>query len=139
MFNNNNLVYCFTILESIEKINIYTQPFQDEELFYAANDQMNFNAVVSLLIAIGEESKKIDMTIKNHYIFEWNDVSKMRDKISHNYRGINPYMVWEITQNALPRYKTLLIDILPQIEDYNISLKDALTSDFYRHLAYLDT
>ena len=138
MFSSNNLVYCFTILESIEKINIYTGDFQDEELFYSANEQMNFNAVVSLLIAIGEESKKIDIAVKTAYPFQWNEVSKMRDKISHNYRGINPYMVWEITQNALPEYRALLVKILSQIEDYDEALKDALSSKFYRHLDFLN-
>ena len=85
MYSDNNLIYLFTILEAIEKINLYTQNLSDDEEFYSANNQMNFNAVVNLLIAIGEENKKIEQKIKNDYPFNWNDISKMRDKISHNY------------------------------------------------------
>lgn len=138
MYSDNNLIYIFTILESIEKINIYTADFSDEETFYEANAQMNFNAVVSLLIAIGEESKKIDQKIKDDFDFLWSDVSKMRDKISHNYRGINPYMVFEIIENSLQTYKEVLIQILPKVEDFQLALSDALESKFYIHLAYLE-
>ena len=138
MYSDKNLIYIFTILESIEKIKIYTDSFCDEEEFYYANEQMNFNAVVSLLIAIGEESKKIDQQIKDDYDFLWNSVSKMRDKISHNYRGINPYMVWEIVQNSLQNYKEVLLMVLPNIDEFDLALKDALNSKFYTHLGYLN-
>ena len=139
MYSDHNLVYIFTILEAIEKINIYSKNFTDEEDFYRANDQMNFNAVVSLLIAIGEENKKIEQDIKDDYPFAWNNISKMRDKISHNYRGIDPFMVWEILQNSLQEYKRILLKILPNIQEFEISLADALNSDYYSHLEYLNT
>lgn len=137
MYSDNNLIYIFTILESIEKINLYTKDLTDDEEFYYANNQMNFNAVVSLLIAIGEENKKIDQQIKNNYTFNWNDISKMRDKISHNYRGINPYMVWDIIKNSLGEYQNILKGILPNIDQFEEALGDALNSNFYTHLEYL--
>ena len=137
MYSDNNLIYVFTILESIEKINLYTKDLGDDEEFYYANNQMNFNAVVGLLIAIGEENKKIDQQIKDDYAFNWNDISKMRDKISHNYRGINPYMVWDIIKNSLGEYQNILREILPKINQYEEALDDALNSNFYTHLKYL--
>lgn len=137
MYSDDNLIYLFTILESIEKINIYAKDFEDDEAFYYANDQMNFNAVVSLLIAIGEENKKIEQKIKDDHPFRWNDISKMRDKISHNYRGINPYMVWDIIKNSLPKYKEVILKILPYVDQYKEALEDALASSFYTHLQYL--
>jgi len=137
MYNDKNLIYFFTILESIEKIYIYTKKFEDDEAFYKANDQMNFNAVVSLLIGIGEESKKIDDKIKGDYPFVWNEITKMRDKISHNYRGINPYTVWETLEGSLRDYKNLIVKILPHVNEFSEVLDDALDSEFYRHLGYL--
>ena len=137
MYSDNNLIYVFTILESIEKINLYTKDLADDEEFYYANNQMNFNAVVGLLIAIGEENKKIDQQIKDDYAFNWNDISKMRDKISHNYRGINPYMVWDIIKNSLGEYQNILREILPKINQYEEALDDALNSNFYTNLKYL--
>lgn len=137
MYSDKNLVYFFTILEAIEKINIYTKNFEDDETFYKCDNQLYFNAVVNLLIAIGEENKKIDESIKNDYTFTWNEISKMRDKISHNYRGISPYTVWDIIQNSIPKYKELLVEIVPNIEDFGIALDDALESEFYNNLVYL--
>ena len=137
MYSDKNLIYIFTILEAIEKVFLYTKDFKDDEEFYETKDQLYFNAVTNLLIAIGEENKKIDDQIKNDFIFIWNDISKMRDKISHNYRGISPYIVWDIIQNSLPGYKQILLDILPNIEDYEDSLKEILNSQYYKHLDYL--
>jgi len=138
MYSSNNLIHIFTILEAIQKINIYCKDFEDDEELYIANDQLNFNAVVNLLIAIGEENKKIDNAIKTDYNFHWKDISKMRDKISHNYRGVSPYIVWDIILNFLPEYKKVLLQVLPNIEDFNEALKDALDSKFYTHLEYLN-
>lgn len=137
MYSDHNLIYIFTILEAIEKINLYSEDCQDDEEFYYANNQMNFNAVVSLLIAIGEENKKIEQQIKDDSPFNWNDISKMRDKISHNYRGINPYMVWDIIQNSIPEYKKIILTILPKVNEFKEALVDALDSKFYLHLEYL--
>lgn len=137
MYSDENLIYFFTILEAIEKINLYSHDCKDDEEFYYSNHQMNFNATVNLLIAIGEENKKISEDIKNDYPFKWNDISKMRDKISHNYRGVNSYMIWDVIQNSLQEYKLLLVDILPNIKDFEIALDDALNSKFYLHLEYL--
>jgi len=137
MYSDYNLIYLFTILEAVEKINLYTQDCEDDEEFYYANNQMNFNAVVSLLIAIGEENKKIEQKIKDDYPFNWSDISKMRDKISHNYRGINPYMVWDIVKNSIPKYKNIILNILPNVDEFREALADALNSKFYTHLEYL--
>jgi uncharacterized protein with HEPN domain len=65
MFESKNMLYILTMLEAIEKVFIYSSDFVDEEEFYDANRQLNFNATVNLLIAIGEENKKIDTIIKN--------------------------------------------------------------------------
>jgi len=137
MYSDKNLIYFFTILESIEKIYIYTKDFKDDESFYEANEQMNFNAVVSLLISIGEESKKIDKKIKSDHPFVWDEITKMRDKISHNYRGINPYTVWETLQSSLKEYKNLIVEILPHVNEFKEALDVALNSEFYGHLDYL--
>lgn len=137
MYSDKNLIYIFTVLEAIEKVFIYTKNFKDDEEFYESENQLYFNAVINLLIAIGEENKKIDEEIKKDYFFSWNDISKMRDKISHNYRGISPYIVWDIVKNSLKSYKNVLIEILPNIDDYEETLNEALKSNYYKNLAYL--
>lgn len=48
------------ILEAIEKLNIYTKSFSSAHDFWFNEEQLNFNASSNLLLAIGEETKKID-------------------------------------------------------------------------------
>ena len=138
MFDVKNLTYILTMLEAIEKIFIYSNDFEDEEDFYHANKQLNFNASVNLLIAIGEENKKIDENLKISKKINWKNISALRDKISHNYRGIDEYIVWDIIQNYLPKLKIALIKMIPKIENYKIYLKEALNSDYYEDLKYLE-
>jgi len=80
MFDSRNMLYILTILEAIEKIFLYCDSFQNEEQFYYANKQLNFNATVNLLIAIGEENKKIDEKLKQVDTVNWKSISAMRDK-----------------------------------------------------------
>lgn len=137
MYSSKNITYVLTILEAIEKIFYYSKDFENEEEFFHANKQLNFNATVNLLIAIGEENKKIDDALKSSDGISWKNISAMRDKISHNYRGIDESMVWDIIQNYLPNLKKLLIEMLPKIENHQIYIKEALKSEYYEDLAYL--
>lgn len=139
MFSSKNTLYILTMLEAIEKVFIYSKDFKDEEQFYFANKQLNFNATVNLLIAIGEENKKIDDDLKISSNIKWQNISAMRDKISHNYRGIDESIVWEIIKDYLPKLKVLLIDMLPKIEDSKLYIKEALKSRYYEDLEYLKT
>lgn len=42
MYNSNNITYILTILEAIEKVFYYTESFKDDEEFFHANKQLNF-------------------------------------------------------------------------------------------------
>ncbi len=137
MFSSKNILHILTILEAIEKIKIYSDEFEDEEEFYYANKQLNFNATVNLLIACGEENKKIDSGLKTSKIINWKNLSAMRDKISHDYRGIDETIIWDIIQNYLPKLKIALIDMIPRIENYKTYLNEALKSNYYEDLEYL--
>ncbi len=137
MYSSENMTYILTILEAIEKIAYYTEGFEDEEAFFYANRQLNFNATVNLLIAIGEENKKIDERLKTSQKLNWKNISSMRDKISHNYRGVDESIVWDIVRNYLPVLKTLLIEMLPKIEAYQRYIEEALESEYYDELHYL--
>jgi len=107
------MLHILTILEAIEKINIYSSNFEDANEFYVINDQLNFNGSVNLLIAIGEENKKIEDDLKLSPIINWKNISAMRDKLSHNYRGIDDAIVWDIIKNYLPKLKIALIEVIP--------------------------
>ena len=75
MYEKKNFTYIMTILESIEKILLYTKSFSDPDSFFGANEQMNFNASQILLLVIGEEVKKIDNNLKEeHKGIPWSEI-----------------------------------------------------------------
>jgi len=137
MFDSKNMLYILTILEAIEKIFIYSKDFEDEEEFYYANRQLNFNATVNLLIAIGEENKKIDKGLKTSTLINWKNLSAMRDKISHDYRGVDESIVWNVIHEYLPKLKIALVDMIPHIYNYKNYIEEALKSEYYEDLFYL--
>jgi len=90
MYEKKNFTYILTMLETIEKIYLYTKNFQDADEFYQANDQMNFNACQILLLVIGEESKKINEDLKDeHKSIPWHLISSLRNRIAHPTVGMH--------------------------------------------------
>lgn len=134
-----SLIYIFTMLECIEKCYIYTDGFDDPDEFAWADDQMRLNATISLFIAIGEESKKIEIDLKNSTktSINWSDVAKMRDKISHDYRGVDAEILLAVIRQDLPKLKEALIEMLDRIKAPKTLVDALLNSDHYKHLRYL--
>lgn len=137
MYDENNLIYILTILESIEKIKIYSKKFADADDFLWGNEQLNFNATVNLLIAIGEESKKIDANLKEEFAMDWKAIAGIRDKMSHDYRGIDPHIVWNVIQTKLDDLRQAMIQMIERIDYDKETLAEALKTNYYSHLSYL--
>ncbi len=138
MYDEKNLIYIFTMLECTEKCWIYTKSFSDANDLVRANEQKDLNAIISLFIAIGEESKKIDNNLKEdiNIKLNWSEVAGMRDKISHNYRGVDQDILWAILQKDLSVLKNALIEMLKLIDNKSL-IEEFLQSPYYKHLVYL--
>jgi uncharacterized protein with HEPN domain len=139
MYDHKNLIYIFTMLECCEKTWIYTKEFSNPIDFIWANDQKELNAVISLFIAIGEESKKIDKDLKDSVDtnLSWTDIAGLRDKISHDYRGVDGDILWIVIHKDLLKLKTILIDMVNLINPPKELLEEFLTSQYYKHIHYL--
>ena len=139
MYSEKNLVYIFTMLECIEKCWIYTADFDTPDDFIWANEQKELNAAVSLFVAIGEESKKIEQTLKEAVSskIKWPEVAGIRDKISHDYRGIDEDILWAILKNDLFQLKNALLEMFKFINPDKGIVNEVLQSPYYKHLLYL--
>lgn len=138
MYNKRNITYVLTTLEAIEKINIYTDKIQTAEELYAQNDQLQFNACQTLLLVIGEETKKIDKNLKiEHSEIPWNLIAGMRNRIAHDYRSVDPNITFDIVRNYLPPLKSELILMVEKIEFEDDFLQRMVQTNYYRHLKYL--
>jgi uncharacterized protein with HEPN domain len=139
MYSEKNLIYIFTMLECIEKIWIYTKDFNNPNELIWSNEQIELNATISLFIAIGEESKKIEQPLKKSVQcdFSWNDIAGIRDKISHDYRGVDADILWTVIHKDLKKLKTALVEMVDNISPSNELLKEFLSTPYYQHIQYL--
>jgi len=139
MYDEKNLIHIFTILECCKKAWIYTKGFDNPSDFIWANEQMELNATISLFIAIGEESKKIDKILKDAVTLElsWSDIAGLRDKISHDYRGVDGDILWAVLSKDLQKLKIALIDMIHLINPPKELLCEFLNTPHYKHLQYL--
>ena len=66
-------------------------------------DETLKRAVVRSLEIIGEATKKIsaDYKVKWNSI-EWKNMAGMRDRLIHDYMGVNYYIVWDVLTNKIP-------------------------------------
>lgn len=52
---------------------------------------------------IGEASKKISPDFKSRYPdIEWKKIAGMRDKLIHDYIGVDLWAVWAVVEDILP-------------------------------------
>ena len=52
---------------------------------------------------IGEASKKIPKSFKDKYAdIPWRQIAGMRDKLIHDYFGVDLEIIWDVIQNRLP-------------------------------------
>jgi len=138
MYSSKNIAYLLTMLEAIEKIRIYTVGLDTSKKLLAKDDQMVFNACQTLLMVIGEESKKIDSLLRHeHQEIPWKLIAGMRNIIAHDYRSISPDITHDVIQNYLEPLKQTLIIMIGKVDYPTEKLKKVLASPYYTHLSYL--
>ncbi|AUD05286.1 HepT-like ribonuclease domain-containing protein [Spirosoma pollinicola] len=138
MYNRRNFIHLCTILECIEKITIYSCSFNNADDFFAADDQVYYNASWALLLVIGEDSKKLAKELKNDYpAVPWRLLSGTRNFLAHEYRALNQQLIFDIIRQNLPSLKNTVISMFHKVDYSSEVLEAALSSDYYRHIQYL--
>jgi uncharacterized protein with HEPN domain len=80
------------------------------------NDYKTVDAVIRNFEVIGEASKNLPKEIKDKYpMIPWEEMYLMRNKISHEYFGIDYEILWDIASNYLPENKAQ-IEVILEIE-----------------------
>lgn len=100
-------LYLGDIAEAMQRIIAYTVGPSYEQLL---DNAMVQDAVLRNLQVIGEATKKLSPAVRHaHSNLPGHEMAGMRDKIVHEYFGINLQIVWQVAQQDLPR-------LLPGIE-----------------------
>jgi uncharacterized protein with HEPN domain len=80
-------------------------------------DETLKRAFVRSIEIIGEASKKLPEDIKAmHPDIEWRKVSGMRDRLIHDYFGVDYTIVWDVAANKLPDLRIKLHPLLKQTQ-----------------------
>ena len=139
MYSHKNLIHIFTILECIEKCWLYSKDYKTAQDFIFLNEQRDYNATLMMFTAIGEESKKIDRELKQSITstIVWSDVAGMRDKISHDYRGIDAKILWNTIHKELYTLKEAVLQILDLLNPPKDLINEILDTPYYQNLLYL--
>ena len=108
-------MYIADIQFSMERIAEYTENYT---LSLFRNDQKTVDAVIRNFEIIGEAAKNISTEIKQKYThIPWDEMYALRNKITHEYFGVDFEIIWEIATNHLPLNK---IEIDKLLEDKTI-------------------
>ena len=67
------------------------------------DDETLKRAVVRSLEIIGEAAKKIPADFKVRWSsIQWKNMAGMRDRLIHDYIGVNYSIVWDVLKNKIP-------------------------------------
>ena len=89
------------ILESCHKIMDYTTDISFEEFI---SDSKTIDAVVRNFEIIGEAANRLPDEFKDlHQNIDWYRIRGFRNKIVHDYIGIDYSIVWQIKETYLPQ------------------------------------
>ncbi len=97
---------------------------------------MNFNGTITLLIAIAEETKKIDnKLLQTQPHIEWQHIADMRNVLAHDYRGIDPEIVFDVVRNELTILEVAFIQMLTNLP--SDAVREIVETNQYQHLYYI--
>ena len=102
------------ILDSSDKIRMYTEELNFDQFF---TDFKTRDAVIRNFEIIGEAANRIPESFKNKYPnIEWHYLRGLRNRIVHDYFGIDYEIVWNIIKNDLESLISKVISIIKKLE-----------------------
>lgn len=114
MSERNIILLLEDILDSCRKIKKYTKGM-DFSLFF--DDEKTVDAVVRNFEIIGEAANRIDAEFRNlHPEIEWNRIRGFRNRIVHEYFGIDYEIVWSIIEEKLENLILVISNLIDELK-----------------------
>lgn len=137
----NDLFHLLNMLESIGKIEKYIGRTSGVDEFVNEDDQLTYNATLTLLANVGESIAKLSDETQNELkTIDINAIRGMRNRIVHDYTGLDSFIVYDVAKNKLDDLRTAVEIIINRNlksgrfdrEEYRVSENDS----FYRHVRF---
>ncbi|MDA0738029.1 MAG: DUF86 domain-containing protein [Nitrospirae bacterium] len=106
------LDYLADILEASQNISQFISGMTWSQF---SRDQKTMYAVVRAFEIIGEAAKKIPPSVKKrHANVPWKLMAGMRDKLIHEYFGVNYQVLWKTAKEDIPPVQPLIAKVLKE-------------------------
>ncbi len=106
MLKRDYKLYITDIKESIARIEEYTRDFSFENF---KDDHKTIDAVIRNFEIIGEAAANLPEEFTEKYSeIPWGKIIGMRNKVVHEYFGVDPAIIWKTLQEDIPRLKEML-------------------------------
>jgi uncharacterized protein with HEPN domain len=110
MKRNDDFVFLKDVIDAINRIETYIEGVSKDTFF---NHLMMQDAVMHQIEIIGEASNRIsDVFQEEHPELPWMEMRAIRNKIVHDYRGIELEIIWDTVRNNLPGLKAHVTRLL---------------------------
>ena|SRR5215208_4610267 len=94
------------MLAAIAKVERYTSAME-QEMF--RQDEKTVDAVVRNLEILGEAARQMPADFASHHPeVPWRQIAGLRNRIVHDYFGLDLEMIWQVVSHDLPPLRKLL-------------------------------
>ena len=106
--------YLADMVDACKKVGQFINGMTFEE--FAQDDKTTF-AVVRALEIVGEATKRIPQAVRDQApTIPWRAMAGMRDKLAHDYIGVNLAVVWKTAAEDLPSLEPPLRQLLTEAQ-----------------------
>lgn len=104
------LVYLNHILICIVRIQTYTSDINEQQFL---NDSLIQDGVIRNLEIIGEATKQLNQEFRTNYPnIAWKKIAGLRDKLIHDYIGVDMWSVWGLVEKVIPEFDAQIRDVI---------------------------